>query len=220
MMRRFLGVTSFLLLVMGLSAGSALAGPVVVTSHSPAWVIIGSPANFTFGLPANLSGINCGTENETDCEPTGVFSVNDQFVTSGFVTMTDTDTANGALAVSDVITWGNENGVGVLRFFSDPNLPAGIGISNVLCEEASSPAGNGCIGHMDLALLSGNTLSVDAASDTEIVFDPFGLGADSSDEIRFTGAVIIGAPEPATLTLAGMGLLGLAGLGLKKRSSK
>ena len=38
-------------------------------------------------MPADLSSIGCGTENETSCEPTGTFLISDTFVlASGYAT--------------------------------------------------------------------------------------------------------------------------------------
>jgi hypothetical protein len=133
----------------------------------------------------------------------------------GWYTILDTDDS-----VSDIITFGNLNfsgpggsGLPIIRFFSDSGIQffdLGGGLfpptpEGNLCTE--DPL-NGCVGSFDLTLEDGSILRVEVGSDGEEggVFDPFGFGFDSSDQIRFncfsgTACELVNVPEPGSLSL-------------------
>jgi hypothetical protein len=158
----------------------------------------------TFGLPADLSGLNCGIENETSCEPMGVFNFNVAFSSSGVINMLNDD---GGL--SDQLHFFNgANGLGVVTFISDPDLADALPGGTVLCTEAS----DGCVASFPITAVGGSVITINAASDGEVMFDPFGLGAaDTSDQIQIKGAAIVSTPDPGSLALLGTGLLALVG---------
>lgn len=208
-------LTIFATLAVLLLAVCAQADVTVTNGSSAGWVQI-SPN--TFGLPANLSGIGCGTENETICEPVGVFNFNIAFAGSGAWNILDTDSATGQLALSDQIQYFNgPSGLGVVLFYSDPNLANALPDVPTLCIESfaapTDPGPGGCVAPFTILAADGSVITLTAASDSEHVFDPFGLGADSSDELQVTGGahIVPGVPEPGTMMLFGSGLFGLAG---------
>ena len=95
-------------LAASLSAGSpggskpAGSADIIITNASPEWVLIPSPAGtFTFGLPASIPG--CGAENETDCEPTGIFYGN--IAWSGIPSYISLSDDSG---ISDIITFDSD----------------------------------------------------------------------------------------------------------------
>jgi hypothetical protein len=196
-----------------LFAITARADELTVTNVSSAgWVQISSN---TFGLPADLTSIGCGIENETTCEPLGVFNFNIGFSSSGVLNIVDE-----AGAIGDQIHFfNNASGLGVVTFASDPLgelLPNGT----TLCQEDIDL---GCIGVITITATDGSKITLSAASDGEAVFDPFGLNADTSDELKVEGATIVGppvaTPEPGTFALLGSCFLGVAAM-LRKRFSR
>jgi PEP-CTERM motif len=190
---------------MLLFAACAHAQVTVTNTSSAGWVQI-SPN--TYGLPADLSAINCGSENETTCEPLGTFQFNVSFAGSGVLNILDED----GKTVSDQLQFFNDpqSGLGVVTFASDPTLSSEVDGGTSLCTEGLASA-NGCVQSFSILAKDGSTITLTAASDSEALFDPFGLKADSSDELQVTsGAVIASTPEPTTLLLVGSGLMGLA----------
>jgi hypothetical protein len=181
-----------------LFATGVRADGVTVTTSSPGWVQI---ATNTFVLPADLSTIGCGTENETTCEPQGQFNFNVSFATSGTVNILEEPSG----AVSDVIHFFNANGHGVVTFTSDPLAEPLSGPS--LCVEDFVA---GCTTSFLIPATNGTLLTLTVASDGESSFDPFGAGYDTSDGFKVT------TPEPGSFALVASGLLGLAGILRKK----
>ncbi len=197
------------LLVFGLLSASARADDITVSNGSSAgWVQI-SPN--TFGLPADLSGIGCGIENETSCEPMGVFNFNVGFSSSGVI-----DILDGSGALSDQLHFFNDaNGLGVVTFISDPSLADALPDGTTLCTESLS----GCVASFPITATGGSVITINAASDDEATFDPFGLGADTSDQLQVKGATIVSTPEPHGFALLGTGLLTLVCMLRKKQAA-
>jgi len=204
--------TILVLLVFGLLSASARADDITVSNGSSAgWVQI-SPN--TFGLPADLTGIGCGFENETSCEPMGVFNFNIGFSSSGVINI-----LNGSGELSDQLHFFNDaQGLGVVTFISDPDLADFLPGGTVLCTESDT----GCVASFPITAVGGSVININAASDDEAVFDPFGLGADTSDQIQITGATIVPppepTPEPGSVVFLGTGLLTLVGMLRKKQA--
>jgi hypothetical protein len=200
--------TVLVLLVFALLSASARADDITVSNGTSAgWVQISSN---TFGLPADLSGIGCGSENETSCEPMGVFNFNVGFNSSGVVNILD-----GSGALSDQLHFFNDaNGHGVVTFISDPSLANALSGGTTLCTESPS----GCVASFAITAIGGSVITISAASDDEATFDPFGLGADTSDQIQIKGATIVSTPEPGGVMLLGTGLLTFVGMLRKKQS--
>ena len=174
------------------------ADGVTVTTNSPGWVQV---APNTFVLPADLSGIGCGSENLVTCEPQGQFNFNVSFATSGTFNI-----LNASGTASDVISFSNSDGHGVVSFSSDPPAPQNLG-GPTLCVE---DVGTGCTATFNLQATNGTVLTLTAASDGESFFDPFGTGSDTSDGLSVTA--VTATPEPGTLPLLASGLLGLAAI--------
>jgi hypothetical protein len=102
--------------------------PWIEDPSSSAWVSLG---NNTWVLPADLTGIGCGSENNSSCEPVGIWSnatpwnSSTQFL--GVVTLLEPD----GITWSDTITFSNNgpNGGALVTFVSDPGpvpLPAAL----------------------------------------------------------------------------------------------
>jgi hypothetical protein len=85
------------------------------------WNSLGSQ---TWVLPANLSGIGCGVENATTCEPVGHFISPSSWSPGAIGTWVIMD--SDGHTVSDVIKTFNGAGGAELLFYSDPSLPGGV----------------------------------------------------------------------------------------------
>jgi PEP-CTERM motif len=81
------------------------------------WTPLG---NQTWVLPADLTGIGCGIENSTTCEPIGHFVSPDPWVPAAIGDWAILD-PNGR--ISDDIQTFNVNGQAQLLFYSDPTIP-------------------------------------------------------------------------------------------------
>jgi hypothetical protein len=207
---RFRSILGALALCLLFSVAARADDITVTNASSAGWVQI-SPN--TFGLPADLSAIGCGSENETTCEPLGVFNFNIGFSSSGVMNIVDDTDAIG----DQIHFFNNASGLGVVTFASDPSLGELLPNGVTLCQEDIDL---GCIGVFTITATDGSKITLSAASDGEAVFDPFGLNADSSDELKVEGATIVGppvgTPEPGSLALLGSGLLGLAAIRRKR----
>jgi hypothetical protein len=107
------------------SDGINLSGSAATWSQSKGsiWTSLG---NETWVLPADLSGIGCGTENETTCEPVGTFYANNgaSWVPGAIGLWVILDAPGdktwvGRVGWSDVIKTFNGPGGAVLQFYSD-----------------------------------------------------------------------------------------------------
>lgn len=83
------------------------------------WTSIGFQ---TWVLPADLTGIGCGKENATTCEPVGHFISNLPWSSGVIGTWLILEGPSGP--ISDEIVLFNKRGQANLLFYSDPSLPA------------------------------------------------------------------------------------------------
>ena len=152
-MRRALILATLALLF---SSSAVRANGVTVSTTSPGWVQI---APNTFVLPANLTTIGCGVENETSCEPIGMFNFNvgfagpnfsDDFNISPFIFVV-VDPNDHA---SDFVSIGNLNGKGAIALISDSSTPFPFSLpaDGLLCAETDS---GGCVGSFTIPTTSG-----------------------------------------------------------------
>lgn len=78
------------------------------------------PNSQTWALPADLTSIGCGTENEPTCEPTITFQNPLPFAAAVLGTYIINDSDGSTL--SDQVILANVGGVGMVSFQSDPTL--------------------------------------------------------------------------------------------------
>jgi PEP-CTERM motif len=102
------------------SDGIDLSGNGHVWTQAPGsiWTQLGT--NQTWVLPADLTGIGCGMENTTTCEPIGHFVSPDPWLPAGIGDWAILE-ADGT--ISDDIETFNTDGQAQLLFYSDPTIP-------------------------------------------------------------------------------------------------
>jgi len=197
-----------ILLALLLYTPCAFAGTVIIDPTCTDWAAVGTPSGYngTWVLPASLYG----GENSTTYEQPGVF-----YLTSGLTSgdgtyyILDPDGAT----VSDVITITGGLPVGTVTFSSDPTLPSNFSPTGNTLLGTEDPS-NGFVGSIYVTTTDGATVQITVASDAESYFDPFGAGYDTSDGIQFSQV-----PIPPTMLLLGSGLLGLVGLGWRRKGA-
>jgi hypothetical protein len=198
--RFILGVTAVFLFASVLRADD-----VTVTVAGADWQQI---APNTFVLPADLTTgiVFCGSENEPECEPLGVFTFNVALAGVPNLSAGQQPVSFAVLdpsgSVSDLIGVGNLNGNGVLFFASDPLPVSGISPVGVLCTEGA----DGCVWSGNVSTTTGSTFTLTLAFDGENPSDPLGAGFDTSDGLK------VSTPEPDSLALLACSLAGLAGI--------
>ena len=114
----------------------------------------------------------------------------------------------------------------MVQFYSDPNLsPDLTGFTNdgVGCTEVADPGCNSAT--FGLTLTDGTIMTITGASDGEAVFDPFGFGGDTSDQIKFACStncqLVNNVPEPGSVSLLlTMLVAGGFGAGLLSKASR
>src|SRR5262249_16134177 len=112
---RFLLLAASLFFASPVARADAISVISVPTSTPPDGRQVGSKP---FALPAVVTNIGCGSENEPLCEPGAVFQFSVAFTSGGTYGIFD---PTGEL--SDFISISNGNGHGLVLFASDPTLP-------------------------------------------------------------------------------------------------
>jgi hypothetical protein len=109
--------------------------------------------------------------------------------------------------ISDLITVSADTGEVVVTFIGDPPAPMAADAIQIGVETFAE----GFVGFLphNVSQPGAPFLRIVVASDGEFVFDPFGFGADTSDGIRVM-ELISSVPEPCTLALLGVSIMGLS----------
>jgi hypothetical protein len=183
--------------------------PAATTPQLPGCLLVpGSSPNTAWVIPAQSPGIPGENEPNGEQVMTLFFGPGSTFASAGGLTQFFiAEPAPGSDLIT-VTTGGTSvtpaGGVSV-QFTSDPPLPAIVGATLIGTEGVGGA--NGFVGLLDSVVVvqtDGTINTITVASDSEVGFDPFGFGADTSDGIRVNVV-----PEPASLGLFGIALAGL-----------
>jgi hypothetical protein len=194
--------------------------------------------DFTLSSPATITGMEWwGFYSWLNSPPaTDSFSYDIQSGPAGGGAPSG-EVTNGSLGSGNRTDTGHEFFVGYIGPYGFSSLPYEVYEYSDSSLDIPLPAGNYELSIYDTATNPGNTFDWEASSTTEPLPDAWTIGSDGSSyalsangngfdmAFNLTGIgapapSLVGIPEPATMTLLGLGLAGLIGRQMRRRNGR